>query len=286
MNMNYLLDLSRGSLYYLKPALEIGILALLIYSVLYSLRGTRASNILAGIVIILIILTSTSDAVSFEVISWLLNNLWAMLGTALIVIFQPELRRAFAQLGSNPFLHYRIRKQEAINEVANAAINMSNMRIGALMVFEREIGMSSIIGSAIQLDIKLNSLIIESIFYPNSPLHDGAMIIKDDKIIAAHAILPLSQDEDSALSNTLGTRHRAAIGITEETDAVALLVSEETGKISIAFKGRLKQDVKSEKLLRYLNGLLISKDSSFGFFDSAPGNDKDPLGFDEKKESE
>jgi diadenylate cyclase len=119
--------------------------------------------------------------------------------------------------------------------------------------------MASIVNDAVSLDSKMNSFLIESIFYPNSPLHDGAIIIKNNKIIAAHAILPLPQDEN--LVHSLGTRHRAAIGITEETDAVAIVVSEETGIISIACHGRLKRNIKPEKLSRFLNGLLISENS-------------------------
>ncbi len=264
---------------YIRPVLEIGFMTILIYYVLYFLRGARASNILAGIVIILIILNLVSNALNFEVISWLLNSLWAILATAMIVIFQPELRRAFAQLGSTPFTHKTIKKKEAINEVITALLSMSQKRIGALIVFERQIGMAFIVNNAVQLDIKLNALLIESIFYPNSPLHDGAMIIKDDKIVAAHAILPLSQDPH--VTKTLGTRHRAAIGITEETDAVAVLVSEETGGISIAFRGQLKKHVTTEQLKRTLGNILIpdEKDILKNIFGTMEENDQMEMAF-------
>jgi diadenylate cyclase len=251
--------LLENSFSYLRPALEIGVLTVLIYNCLYFLRGTRAASILAGIIIILIVLTAASDSMKFEVISWLLSNLWAMLATALIVIFQPELRRAFAHLGSSPFTHHKDKKKEAITEVVTALINMSKQRVGALVVFERQIGMASIVDDAVPLDSKLNAYLIESIFFPNSPLHDGALVIKNNRVIAAHAILPLPQDESLIL--TLGTRHRAAIGITEETDAVAVVVSEETGMISIACRGRLKRNVKPEKLSRFLNGLLMADEN-------------------------
>ena len=243
---------------YLRPALEIAILAFLIYKVLYYLRGTRGSNILAGILIMLMLLTAVCDLIKLEVLNWILAGVWTVLATAIIVIFQPELRRAFAQLGSASFLHSN-RTKEAITEVVTAVLNMSKRRIGALIVIERSIGMRAIVEDSIKLDIKLNSLIIESIFFPNSPLHDGAIIIKNDKIIAAHSILPLSRDE--SLTRSLGTRHRAAVGITEESDAVVVVVSEETGKISIACRGSLRQDVKVDKLLQYLTGLLISNDA-------------------------
>lgn len=243
------------SMLYMKPALEVATIAVLIYYVLYFLRGTRGASVLAGIVIILIFITSLTDSLKFEVMSWLLANLWTMLATALIVIFQPELRRAFAQLGSTPFGHRATRQKEAIGEVVSAVIQMSLRRTGALLIFERQIGMAAITNSAVVLDTKLNSLLIQSIFYPNSPLHDGAVIIKDDKIAAAHAILPLTQDE--AMSRTLGTRHRAALGITEETDAIAVVVSEETGSISVAYKGKLKRDMSSESLLKFLTDTMV-----------------------------
>lgn len=243
---------------YLRQILEIGIITVLIYSVLYFLRGTRAASMLAGIIIILIVLTTASDWMKFEVISWLLYNLWTMLAVALIVIFQPELRRAFAQLGSTTF-HHKTKKKEAISEVVNAVLSLSKQKIGAIIVFERQIGMAFIVNNAIPLDAKLNSPLIESIFNPYSPLHDGAVIVKNEKIIAAHAILPLPNDE--ALALKLGTRHRAAIGITEETDAVAVVVSEKTGIISIACGGRIKRNIESDKLYRYLNGLLISNEN-------------------------
>jgi diadenylate cyclase len=272
-------EIFNNLLNYIRPVLEIGVLTFLIYGVLYFLRGTRATSILAGIIIVLIILTVLSDAVKFEVINWLLSSLWGILATAMLVIFQPELRRAFAQLGTTPFTNRKIKKKEAINEVVNAVLDMSRQRIGSIIVFERQIGMASIVNNAVQLDIKLNNLLLQSIFYPNSPLHDGAVIVKNDKIIAAHAILPLTQDE--SLVQSLGTRHRAGIGITEETDAVVVICSEETGMVSIACRGRLKRDIKPDKILRYLSGLLISgNDASLkNIFGTMAQNDESEEGF-------
>lgn len=247
---------------YARPALEVITITVLIYYVLYFLRGTRGASVLAGIILILIILTSLTDSLKFEVMNWLLSNLWTMLATAIVVIFQPELRRAFAQLGSTSFGHRATRKKEAIEEVVSAVVQMSLRRIGALVVFEGQIGMAAIINSAVVLDTKLNSLLIQSIFYPNSPLHDGAMIIKDDRIAAAHAILPLAQQAEGA-AKTLGTRHRAALGITEETDAVVVVVSEETGAISVAYRGCLKRDVSSDKLHKLLTELLLGDEGEY-----------------------
>lgn len=242
---------------YCRPVLEIFILAFIFYKILYYLRGTRGSNILAGMLIALLILTAGADLMKFEVLSWALSGLWTLLATAMIVIFQPELRRAFAQLGSIT-LRQKDRKKEVITEITTAVLNMAKRKIGALMVIERKIGMRAIVEDAVKLDIKVNSMILESIFYPNSPLHDGAIIIKNDRIIAAHAILPLSRNENFA--KALGTRHRAAVGITEETDAVVIVVSEQNGNISVACRGSIRYDVKVDKLLRYLSALLMASD--------------------------
>ena len=257
---------------YLQPILEIFILAFIFYKILYYLRGTRGSNILAGMLIVLLILTAGADFMKFEVLSWALSGLWTLLATAIIVIFQPELRRAFAQLGSISF-RQKDRKKEVITEIATAVMNMANQKTGALIVIERKIGMRSIVEDAVKLDIKVNSMILESIFYPNSPLHDGAIIIKNDKIIAAHAILPLSRNEN--FSKSLGTRHRAAVGITEETDAVVVIVSEENGNISVACRGNIRYDIKVDKLLRYLSALLMATDdNSFMSIFSSTENEK------------
>ncbi|MDD5697482.1 MAG: diadenylate cyclase CdaA [Victivallaceae bacterium] len=244
---------------YLQPVLEILILTFIFYKILYYLRGTRGSTILAGLIIALMLLTAAADLLKFEVLSWALSGLWTLLATAMIVIFQPELRRAFAQLGSISF-RQKDRKKEVITEIVTAVLNMANRKIGALMVIERKIGMRAIVEDAVKLDIKVNAMILESIFYPNSPLHDGAIIIKNDRIIAAHAILPLSRNENFARS--LGTRHRAAVGITEETDAVVVVVSEENGNISVACRGNIRYDVKVDKLLRYLSALLMASDDN------------------------
>ncbi len=253
--MEYLITIKEQAEFffeYMKPSLEIGILTILIYYILYFLRGTRGFFVLAGIIISLSILTLTSSLLTLEVITWLLESLWGFLVVALIVIFQPELRRGFALLGSGSaqFSSKKQRKQEVLNELVHALTNMSKNKIGALIVFEGKIGIQSIINDAVHIDATLNKHIIESIFYPNSPLHDGAIIVRNNKIVAAHAILPLSNDKN--LNSSIGTRHRAAIGITEETDAVAVIVSEETGKISIASNKEFKQDISYDKILSEL----------------------------------
>ncbi len=242
-----------------RMVLEILLLTVIIYGILYYLRGTRGINILIGFFIILLILTGLARYMELTTITWLIDGLWNILTIAFIVIFQPEIRRGFAYLGSAKIFQ-RNNKQEAITEVVTAVLNMAKRRIGVIIVFERQIGMRSIVEDAVKLNAKLNSYLLESIFFPNSPLHDGAVIIKDDTIIAAHAILPLSKEEK--ILRALGTRHRAAVGITEDTDAVALVVSEETGTISLACQGNIRRDIKADKLRRYLSSLLFTNNSA------------------------
>ncbi len=242
---------------YLRPLLEIGLIAFLIYEVLYFLRDTRGSKVLAGLVIALLGLSFASERLDFKVVKYLLDGFWTILATAVLIIFQPELRRAFAQLGSLAFMQGK-HKREFISELVSAVANMSRRKCGALIVIERRIGMRGLADDAVKLDIKVNAMVLESIFYPNSPLHDGAVIIKNGRIIAARAILPLTRAD--SFSRRLGTRHRAAVGITEETDGVVVIVSEETGTISIACRGGLYRELDPVSLEHYLEKLIIDED--------------------------
>lgn len=276
--MFFLNEFLSNPLFYVRILAEIAILFFFIYSGLYYLRGTRGSYILAGLLTSLILLTFTSDLLQLDVISWLLQSLWAVFAGVLIVIFQPELRSAFAQLGSRSFVR-KMKKRETINEVVTAAINLANQRVGALIIFEREIGMRTIINNAVVIDAALNHYLIETIFQPRTPLHDGGIIIRNNQIAAAHCIFPLTHDIE--LQKSMGTRHRAAIGITEETDAIALVVSEETGAISLACRGKLKKDVGPDRIARYLNSLLRMEegDSLKGVFDSTADSPSKMKGF-------
>ena len=242
---------------YLGPAVEFGLILIIIYALLYFFRRTRAMSVLWGFIVILLGLWVLAAALQLEVFQWILGNLWQLLAIAMIVIFQPELRRAFAQLGSifTSYSHARQAEQkESIEEIVSAMMQMSIRRCGALIVFERRIGLAAIIGNAVRLNAEINSLLLQSLFYPKTPLHDGAVIIQDGKIVAAHAILPLTQE---TLYRKIGTRHRAALGITEETDAIALVVSEETGAMSYACKGKLEADVSEEALRNFLKRKLM-----------------------------
>lgn len=257
-------------------AVEFLLIAFVIYKILYYLRGTRAVNVLAGLVVAFLALSILANSLGLTVVRWLLDNFLSLMAFTIIVIFQPELRRAFAQLGSYTFFQ-RNRKRETIHELVQAVNVMSSRRIGAIIVIERRIGMRAIVEDAIKLDCKLNNLLIQSIFYPNSPLHDGAVIIRNDRLVAARAILPLSRDAN--LSRTMGTRHRAALGITEETDAAVVVVSEETGDISVACRGAIMRGLSGKSLENELNKLLMNGDESsetltdiLGTIDEREGN--------------
>lgn len=263
LNINLLVE-------YLWPVFEILILSFLIYKTLYYLRGARASFVLAGLVLMLMTLTLIARLLQFEVINHLLDGLWTIIALAAIVIFQPELRRAFAQLGTYAF-GKKGRQREIINELVTAANNLSHSKTGALIVIECKIQMQAIAEDAIELDNKVIAIELESIFFPNSPMHDGAVIIRENRIIAARAVLPITRDRN--IPKRWGTRHRAAIGITEETDAIVLVVSEETGIISVAVRGTLWRNITIEQLPEVLK-LLIIKNATDSEIDKLLRRDK------------
>ena len=238
---------------FLTPILETAILAILFYYVLRYLKGTKSASVLAGIIFVFMGLTLLADLLNFEVISWLLNGIWTLLAIALIVIFQPEFRRAFAQIGSNPFAK-GVRRQETIDEIITAVINLSGKSQGALIVIEQNIGLRGLADNSIKIDARMSHRLIETIFAPNTPLHDGGIIIKSGRIRYAQCVFPLSSDME--LTRTMGTRHRAALGVTEETDALVIVVSEETAGISIVHKGNIKKNIRPDRLRRFLDTLM------------------------------
>ena len=241
----------------LKAVAEIGILSIAIYGVLYYLRSTRGSFVLFGIVALWTLFSLAANFLEMKVISSILGITGQSLLVVLVVLFQPELRRLLAQIGSYTVWQGR-RRREMIGEIVTATCDMAHRKCGALIVIERRIHLQTLADDAVVLDDKVNSLLLESIFYPNSPLHDGAVVIRGDRIIAARAILPLTRSKD--VSPQLGTRHRAALGISEDSDAVIVVVSEETGTISIALRGALHRDLDAESLRSMLVKLLVERD--------------------------
>jgi diadenylate cyclase len=239
--------------------IEIGVLAVGFYFILTFIRGTRGAGILKGIVFLFIViflgLLFVADVLELERLRDMLR--WVLSGSALalVILFAPELRRAVSHLAQtrllSPFL--RDHSTRVVDELVNAAVKLSKNRIGALVAIEREVGLGEYVENGCRIDAQLTSELLETIFYPGSALHDGAVILQQDRAAAAGCLLPLT--DDTTLSKSMGTRHRAAIGIAEETDAVALVVSEETGKISIAVNGKLTSDLTRDTLHKLLTDL-------------------------------
>ena len=237
--------------------LDIAVLSVLIYNLLKLASYTRASSLFKGIIFI-IVLALVSDTLEIVALNWLLQQVLSVGVVVLVIVFQPELRRILEQLGRSKFarkLFGSPKKQrnammeQHVSEIVKALNNMSRKKIGALIVIERSTKLGDVIESGTVVDAEISSQLIENIFEPNTPLHDGAVIIRDERIAAAACILQLS--DDYSISRELGTRHRAAIGITETTDAVSLIVSEETGIISMTREGKLTRylDTKSLNIL-------------------------------------
>ena len=231
----------------LRAALDIGIVAALIYYLLKLLRGTRAVQMLVAVGLLIVFYWGARWA-RLEMVEWLLTTLLPYLAIALIILFQPEIRRALARVGRNlSMMKFTSHNPKAtFDDIVMAAEYFSQNRIGALIVVERQAGLRTYIESGIPLDAKLSYDLLVSIFRPGSPLHDGAVIIEDSRVAAAGCFLPLSLNP--MISKQLGTRHRAAIGITEDSDCVVVLVSEETGTISVASAGTLESNLTPEEL--------------------------------------
>ncbi|HEY1865545.1 MAG TPA: diadenylate cyclase CdaA [Candidatus Acidoferrales bacterium] len=231
----------------IRAAFDILIIAVLIYYVLKLLRGTRAIQMLVAILLLVVLYLGARWA-QFEMVEWLLDTLLPYVAIALIVLFQPEIRRALDRFGRNITLS-RFTSGSAgssYDDVVLAASYFSQNRIGALIVFERDVGLRTYIESGIPLDASLSYDLLITIFRPSSPLHDGAVILQGSRLASAACFLPLSLNP--TLSNQLGTRHRAAIGVTEESDAAVVVVSEQTGAISLAVGGKIEAGLTVEQL--------------------------------------
>ena len=238
--------------------LEIVILTILIYTLFRFLKGTRGSSIFTGLLVLLGALYAITSIVSLDVLNWILSRLTLYLSLALIIIFQPEIRRALAKLGRQPWRKNSLDTQKSlVTPITQAVKTLSDQKIGALIAIEREIGTRAIQDSGTPLAAMVSAELLTSLFFPRSPLHDGGVIIAGESIRAAGCLFPLSQKDQ--LQKKLGTRHRAAIGITEETDAVVIVVSEETGAISLAYNGKLRRGLTEERFQRLLSSMLGRK---------------------------
>jgi diadenylate cyclase len=254
---------------YWNAAIEILILAVAIYYGYLYFRGTRGAKVLTGLAILFITLTLVSQILNLTVISWLLRSLTAFLAIALVIIFQPELRRALAEIGSSQFFSSVTQKKETIDVITEAVFELSNKQIGALLAIERDTAIRSFAESGVNIDCDISQELLITIFFPKTPLHDGGVIVRNDRIIAAACIFPVSQRED--LDRTLGLRHRAGLGITEESDAIAIVVSEETGNISICYRGKIERGFKPGQFEKRLSELLLRES------DHAENNEQNTL---------
>lgn len=244
--------------------IDIIIVIFLIVKVVKILKGSRAMQLIKGI-LFLIIITWISGIFNLQILNYILTTIMTYGVILLIVLFQPELRRALEQLGSsNKWTKYFglekdiiSKTKEGIYKIVLAVVELSKNKTGALIVIERDIKLKEIISTGVTLNAEISPQLLVNIFTPNTPLHDGAVVIKDNKIAAAACMLPLANDED--IARELGTRHRAAIGMSKESDAIIIVVSEETGKISIAKEGTLIADLKEEAIKKILISNIITK---------------------------
>jgi diadenylate cyclase len=234
--------------------IDILLVALFFYLLLLLIQGTQAVQLLRGIILIVLLSVLVTSILQLTAFSWLIRNSIPALLVAIPVIFQPELRRALERLGRTGFPINRSPRraiiEQAINQVCEASQRLSAHRHGALIVLERETGLQKHIDTGVKVDALLTSELLQTIFFPNTALHDGAVIVREDRVVAAACVLPLT--EDFMTDSHLGLRHRAAIGVTEQSDAIAIAVSEETGTISIARNGRIIRHLDEKRLRKVL----------------------------------
>ena len=238
-----------------RDALEIAIIWVAIYYLWRTFSGTRGAKVLTGIGVSFLLLWLASRFFDLEVINWLLGYLSAFMAFALVVIFQPELRRGIVALGTNRLFGSATQNRETIEVLTELTFDLANRQLGALIALERETNIATFAETGVELDCQLSPELVVSLFFPKTPLHDGGIIVRNDRIISAACVFPVSQRVD--LDRTLGTRHRAALGLTEESDAVVIVVSEETGIVSLCHRGVIERNFDPETFMQRLAELLL-----------------------------
>ncbi len=261
--LSYIKSLQENPFELVTLILDIAIVIFLIYCFLKVVKGSRAWQLIKGIAL-LIVVTWISGLLNLKILNWILTGIMNLGVIAIIVIFQPELRRGLEQLGTNKLTKFfgidkdlATKTKEDIYKVVIAAKELAKAKTGALIVIERDIKIQDIISGGIPLNADVSPQLLVNIFEPKTPLHDGAVVISGNKIAAAACVLPLADDKD--IAKELGTRHRAAIGISKESDSIVVVVSEETGKISIAKDGTLIADVREDTLKKILISNVVTK---------------------------
>jgi len=249
--------------------IDILIVAVIIYELLLLTRHTRGSALLKGLFLLLVIML-LSNLVGLKSLNWLMLAILQNGALVLVILFQPEFRKALERMGRSRLLTKGNRRSvdeerdTVTSEIVQTVVDLSRRRVGALLVFERKTGLEDVIETGTRLNAEISAPLLENIFEPNTPLHDGAVVIRDDQVIAAACILPLA--EASGVSRELGTRHRAAIGISENTDAAVVVVSEETGIVSMARDGALKRPLSTDELKAFLNDYYSITNSGLSSF--------------------
>ena len=261
--LSYMTELSQSPFRLLTLLLDLVIVAYILYKFIVYAKKSRVWQLLKGILFILII-TAISEVLQLKILNFLLTFFMPYGVIALIVIFAPELRRMLEQLGTNKITKYfgiykdiEVKTKEDIYKIVIAASELSKTKTGALIVIERDIEIKDIISTGVPMEAEVSPQLLVNIFVPKTPLHDGAVIISNNKIAAAACVLPLADDKD--IAQELGTRHRAAIGISKESDSIVVVVSEETGKISVAKDGTLIADVREDVLKKILISNIVTK---------------------------
>jgi diadenylate cyclase len=244
-----------------KPVVEISVLWFLIYRIMLFLTGTKAVKVLLGI-LILVITFFLSQQFDLQVIEWLFTKLFGISVIAVLIIFSPEIRQGLAQLGQRNLFAQPLKDEEqalVLREISDAAEDLSKEKIGALIAIENNDSLSSFAESGVIIDARVTSHLIQAIFTPNNPIHDGAVIIQQGRILAASCLFPIAQNKD--LSRIFGTRHRAALGLSEETDAIIIIVSEERRDISLVHRGRLHKDISREDIITKIKEIVKLKNA-------------------------
>ncbi len=237
---------------------DIVLMSIILYRLLLIIKGTRAAQMLIGLGVLLFA-SLLSRYLELYTVDWLIQSFWAQIVIAIIIIFQPEIRRALAQMGETQFLQTLISAEElkSLEEIIKATVALSNRKIGALIAIERDTSLKDFVEMGTPLDAKVSKEVLLSIFHPTSPIHDGAVVIKGNRIVAAGCFLPITMNPE--VSRSLGTRHRSGLGLTEETDSVVIIVSEETGVISMAINGKLETHLDMGTLRDVLTDLFTAK---------------------------
>ena len=261
--MSYIRSLQENPLELIILLLDLAIVMFLVYCFFKVVRGSRAWQLIKGIAL-LIVATWVSGLINLKILNWILTGIMNLGVIAIIVIFQPELRRGLEQLGTNKLTRFfgidkdvTNKTKEDIYKVVIAATELSKAKTGALIVYERDIKIQDIIATGIPMNAEVSPQLLVNIFEPKTPLHDGAVVISGNKIASAACVLPLADDKD--IAKELGTRHRAAIGISKESDSIVVIVSEETGKMSVAKDGTLIADLREDVLKKILISNIVTK---------------------------